>query len=76
VSQALEFVNLIQIRMYVRKAWRYINLYKNGITGKLAEYAAQKYKSHRRLPEYVFEELIKFNFKIFLPPVAKFTLKS
>jgi hypothetical protein len=34
-----------------------MDLYKGGISGKLAEYAAKKYKSHRRIPEYVFQEL-------------------
>ena len=28
-----------------------MDLYRHGITGKLAEYAAKKYKSHRRIPE-------------------------
>ena len=36
-----------------------MNLYKKGITGKLAEYAARKYKSHRCIPEYVLSELNK-----------------
>ena len=33
--------------------------YRKGITGKLAEYAARKYKSHRCIPEYVLSELNK-----------------
>ena len=36
-----------------------MDLYKKGITGKLAEYAAKKYKSHRCIPDYVLEELNK-----------------
>ena len=31
-----------------------MDLYRHGFTGKLAEYAARKYKSHRRIP---WEEL-------------------
>ncbi len=34
-----------------------MDLYKKGITGKLAEYAAKKYKSHRCIPDYVLAEL-------------------
>ena len=34
-----------------------MDLYRHGVTGKLAEYAAKKYKSHRRIPENVWEEL-------------------
>ena len=28
-----------------------MDLYRHGFTGKLAEYAARKYKLHRRIPE-------------------------
>jgi len=34
-------------------------LYRKGITGKLAECAVKKYKSHRCISDYVIEELIK-----------------
>jgi len=34
-------------------------LYGKGINGKLAEYAVKKYKSHRRIPDEVIEELNK-----------------
>ena len=57
VPAGLNSVNVITIRKFARKAWRYMDLYKNGITGKLAEYAAKKYKSHRCIPDYVIAEL-------------------
>ena len=59
VPAALESVNIITIRKFARKAWRYMDLYRKGITGKLAEYAAKKYKSHRCIPDYVLAELNK-----------------
>ena len=59
VPTALESVSIITIRKFARKAWRYIDLYRKEITGKLAEYAAKKYKSHCCIPEYVVEELNK-----------------
>ena len=34
-------------------------LYRKGINGKLVEYAVKKYKSHRRIPDEVIEELNK-----------------
>ena len=43
VPKGLNSVNIITIRKFARKAWWYMDLYKNGITGKLAEYAAKKY---------------------------------
>jgi len=59
VPTALESVNIITIRRFARKAWRYMDLYKKGITGKLAEYAAKKYKSHRCIPDFVLVKLNK-----------------
>ena len=32
-------------------------LVSKGISGKLAEYAIKKYRSHRRIPDEVIEEL-------------------
>jgi hypothetical protein len=60
VPAALESVDTKMIRKFARKAWRYMDLYRNDITGKLAEYAAKKYKSHHCIPEYVLAELNKF----------------
>src|ERR1043165_5444253 len=51
VPISLESVDLITIRKFARHAWRYMDLYKKGITGKLAEYGVKKYKSHRRIPD-------------------------
>ena len=36
-----------------------MNLYKKGITGKLAEYTAKKYKSYHCISKYVLLELNK-----------------
>ena len=38
-----------------------MDLYQKGIGGKLAEYAVKKYKSHRRIPDEVLEELNQLN---------------
>jgi len=36
-----------------------MDVYRKGISGKLAEYAVKKYKGHRRIPDHVIEELNK-----------------
>src|SRR5215204_5864519 len=46
VPQSLDSVPLITIRRFAQKAWRYMDLYRHGIGGKLAEYAVRKYRSH------------------------------
>ncbi len=62
VPLGLDSINLITIRKFARKAWRYMNVYHKGIGGKLAEYAVKKYKSHRRVPDNILEELNKIKF--------------
>ena len=59
VPLGLDSVNLITIRKFARKAWRYMDIYRKEIGGKLAEYAVKKYKSHRRVPDNILEELNK-----------------
>ncbi|CAJ0748393.1 16_t:CDS:1, partial [Entrophospora sp. SA101] len=55
----LDSVPLITIRRFAQKAWRYMDLYRHGIGGKLAEYAVRKYRSHRKIPDEVLKELEK-----------------
>jgi len=38
-----------------------MDLYRKEISGKLAEYAVKKYRSHRRIPDGVIEELNRIN---------------
>jgi len=59
VPKSLDSVPLVMIRKFARKCWRYMDAYKKGISEKLAEYAVKKYKSHRRIPDSVLEELNK-----------------
>ena len=61
VPESLESVSLITIRRFSRKCWRYMDLYRKGLSGKLVEYAVKKYKSHRRIPDSVLEELDKLD---------------
>jgi len=61
VPESLESVPLITIRKFSRKCWRYMDLYRKEISGKLAEYAVKKYRSHRRIPDGVIEELNRIN---------------
>ena len=45
-----------------KKTWRYMDLYRHGVTSKLVEYVARKHKSHRRIPENAWEEISSINF--------------
>ena len=57
VSEALDFVSLVEIRRFARKSWRYMDIYRKGITGKLAVFAEKKYKSHRKVPDDIFNQI-------------------
>lgn len=58
VPEALDSVPLITIRKFARKSWKYIDIYNKGVTGKLAEFAAKKYKSHRHVSDEVYNEIL------------------
>jgi len=34
-----------------------MDIYRKGITSKMAEFAVKKYKSHRRVPDNIYNEL-------------------
>ncbi|CAG8718221.1 13358_t:CDS:2 [Rhizophagus irregularis] len=57
VSLALASVPLTTIRRYARKAFRYMDVYRKGLTGKAAEFAVKKYRSHRRVPDSVLQSV-------------------
>ncbi|PKY34514.1 hypothetical protein RhiirB3_454306 [Rhizophagus irregularis] len=57
VPEALDSISLITIRKFARKSWRYMDIYRKGITGKVAEYAVKKYKSHRCVPDTIYNEI-------------------
>ncbi|CAG8828152.1 5034_t:CDS:2, partial [Cetraspora pellucida] len=44
-------VDIVTIRRFARKSWRYMELYHKRLTGKLAERACKKFKSHRRISQ-------------------------
>ena len=50
VPLALDSVSLVQIRRFARKSWRYMDAYRHGLSGYLAEFAIKQYRSHRHLP--------------------------
>ena len=57
VPLALSSVSLTIIRWYARKAFRYMDAYRKGLTGKAAEFAVKKYHSHCRIPESVLQSI-------------------
>lgn len=61
VPRALDSVDVITIRKFACTSWRYMELYREGLTGKLAEYACKKFKSHRRVLQNELELFVQEN---------------
>ncbi|EUC67676.1 DDE family endonuclease [Rhizoctonia solani AG-3 Rhs1AP] len=53
VPECLNAASITTIRHFWRKSWRYMDAYMNGLTGKQAEFAVKKFKSHRRVGKRV-----------------------
>ncbi|PKY31798.1 hypothetical protein RhiirB3_475331 [Rhizophagus irregularis] len=53
VPEVLISVPVTTIRKFARKSWRYMDAYNKGLESRTAEWAVNKYKSHRRLPENI-----------------------
>ena len=54
VPEALDSVPLITLRRYARKSWHYMDIYRKGLTGKIAEFVNKKY---RRVPDMIYDEI-------------------
>jgi hypothetical protein len=66
VPKALDAVPLALIRKFARLAHRYMDAYRKGMTGRLADFAVKKYHGHRCIPEKWLTEVVneynsKFN---------------
>ena len=51
IPDALDSVPLETIRRYAWLAFRYMDAYRKGLSGEVAERAVKQYKSHRRISE-------------------------
>ena len=49
VPQCLDSCELITIRKFFQKCWRYLDAYRNGLNAQQAALANKKYKSHRKI---------------------------
>ena len=49
IPQCLDSCNLITIRKFFRKTWRYIDAYRKGLDACQAAVANKRYKSHQKI---------------------------
>jgi hypothetical protein len=47
VLECLNSCPLSTIRKFINRAWRFMDAYRSGLTGKAAEWAVKKQKGHR-----------------------------
>ena len=57
VPRAFDSIPLKQIRKYARRAAKFMDCYRKGLTVLQAEYIVKQYKSHRKIPDNVIEEI-------------------
>ncbi|KIO17560.1 hypothetical protein M407DRAFT_32750 [Tulasnella calospora MUT 4182] len=57
VPECLDGCPLETIRRFFRRSWRYVDAYRSGLTGKMADFAVKKYSSHRRIGAKVMMEV-------------------
>jgi hypothetical protein len=50
VPRCLDSCELITIRRFFQKTWRYLDAYQKGLNMQQATLANKKYKSHRKVP--------------------------
>ena len=51
VPKALDSVSVY------RESQRYMDIFRKGLSGKSAEYAVKKYRSHRRVPNSILMDM-------------------
>src|SRR6266511_833628 len=55
--RVFDSIPLKQIRKYALRSAKYMECYRKGLTVLQAEYVLKKYKSHRRIPDNIIEEI-------------------
>jgi len=64
VPTTIRSIDIKHVRNYHRRIWRYLDAYSKELNGRMAEWAVQKYKGHRKVSENVdkmMEEMNKEN---------------
>lgn len=50
IPAILDGMDVKKVRRFARYCFRYMDAYRNGLSGKMADYAVKKYKGHRIIP--------------------------
>ncbi|KAJ7434379.1 hypothetical protein B0H11DRAFT_734016, partial [Mycena galericulata] len=54
---ALDAIPLASMRRFANRSERFMDAYDIGLNGSQAAWAARKYRGHRTLPEWIWDEL-------------------
>ncbi|KDN36668.1 hypothetical protein RSAG8_10666, partial [Rhizoctonia solani AG-8 WAC10335] len=57
VPKCLDSCPIITIRRFFQKSWRYMDAYRQGLTGVMAEHAVKKFTSHRKVTKQIMMEV-------------------
>jgi len=53
VPEALNSISLETIRCYAHRTWRFIDIYRKGLTGIEVLYTVKKYRSYQQIPDNI-----------------------
>ncbi|KAJ1300453.1 hypothetical protein OPQ81_005268 [Rhizoctonia solani] len=57
VPKCLDACPIQSIRQFFQKTWRYMDAYRQGLTGVMAEHAVKKFTSHRKISKQIMMEV-------------------
>ncbi|KAF8607403.1 hypothetical protein BDV93DRAFT_591655 [Ceratobasidium sp. AG-I] len=57
VPECLDACSVTTIRRFFQKTWRYMDAYREGLTGLMAEHAVKKFASHRKITKRIMMEV-------------------
>src|ERR1044071_3347074 len=57
VPKCLDACPAQTIRRFFQKTWRYMDAYRKGLTGVMAEHAVKKFTSHRKITKQIMMEV-------------------
>ena len=61
VPTTIRSIDIKHVRNYHRRIWRYLDAYSKELNGRMAEWAVQKYKGHRKVSENVDKMMEEMN---------------
>jgi len=57
ILQAFDSISVERVRSFARLSFRWMDAYRHGLKGKVAQYVVKKYKKHRSINEEIINQV-------------------